>query len=164
MYDPIGPSAKANVCTFFHPCAGANTSSEMAASSVDSLDIRKAFGRRYAVTIKRFKESKRLSQAVVHNGVVYLTGQVADDDSAGIQEQTKQVLKKIDGLLDLCSTNKTNLLAVQIWLSDIRYFDEMNQIWEEWIAPHAPPSRATVESRLARPGLKVEMRATAAVE
>jgi enamine deaminase RidA (YjgF/YER057c/UK114 family) len=114
--------------------------------------------------IKRFKESNRLSQAVVHNGVAYLTGQVADDENAGIQEQTKQVLGKIDALLKLCGTEKKNLLAVQVWLSDIRYFDEMNRIWEEWIASHSPPSRATVESRLARPGLKVEMRAIAAVE
>ena len=49
--------------------------------------------------ITRHNPGPRMSQAVEHNGVVYLAGQVADDRNSDITEQTSQVLAKIDALL-----------------------------------------------------------------
>ncbi|HYD70071.1 MAG TPA: RidA family protein, partial [Azospirillum sp.] len=41
------------------------------------------------MSIQRFHSGPRMSQMVVHNGTVYLAGQVADDTSGGVEEQTR---------------------------------------------------------------------------
>jgi enamine deaminase RidA (YjgF/YER057c/UK114 family) len=51
-----------------------------------------------------------------------------------------------------------------VWLSDIRYFDEMNEAWEAWIAKDCAPVRATVEAKLAGPEYLVEIMVQAAIE
>ena len=50
------------------------------------------------MTITRIKPGPRMSQTVVHGNTVYTAGQVADDSSADVVNQTQQVLAKIDGL------------------------------------------------------------------
>jgi enamine deaminase RidA (YjgF/YER057c/UK114 family) len=49
--------------------------------------------------VKRLKSGPRMSQAVIHGDTVYLAGQVADDFDSSLEQQTKEVLAKIDGLL-----------------------------------------------------------------
>lgn len=107
--------------------------------------------------IKRIKPGKRLSGATVHGGLVYLSGQVPDDLSVGIKEQTAQVLAKIDGLLAEAGTDKSHILTATIWLPDISDFASFNEVWDAWVPPSGSPARACVESRLANPGIKVEV-------
>jgi len=114
------------------------------------------------MTIERIKVGPRMSQAVVHGATVYLAGQVADDPNADVADQTRQILAKIDGLLAEAGTDKTKLLSANVWLSDIATFDQMNAVWDEWVTPGNPPVRACVESKLARPYLKVEIMVVAA--
>lgn len=116
-----------------------------------------------AMTIERYEVGPRLSQAVVHRGVAYLAGVVADDLVPSVGEQTRQILAKIDRLLATVGSDKTKLLKANIWLTDIRQFDEMNAVWEAWVAKGHPPARATVEARLAGPGYLVEIMVEAAV-
>ena len=75
------------------------------------------------MTIKRSKVGARMSQAVVHGDTVYLAGQVADDGTADVAGQTKQILAKIDGLLAEAGSDKSKLLSATIWLADIRGFE-----------------------------------------
>jgi len=103
-----------------------------------------------------------MSQAVEHNGVVYLAGQVANDMGADVTEQTRQVLAKIDGLLETAGSNKSKLLWAQLWVTDMRNFAAMNEIWDAWIDPTNPPVRAGLCSDLAAPGYLVEIMVTAA--
>jgi enamine deaminase RidA (YjgF/YER057c/UK114 family) len=112
--------------------------------------------------VKRLNIGPRMSQAVVHGDVVYLAGLVADDTGAGVRGQTKQILATIDALLAQAGTSKERLLTGMIWLSDISSFDEMNEVWDAWVASGQTPTRACVEARLARPDLKVEIQVTAA--
>ena len=114
------------------------------------------------MTIERFKVGPRMSQAVVHGNTVYLAGQVAEDASADVAGQTRQILAKIDSLLAESGTDKSKLLSANVWLSDISTFDQMNEVWDAWVTPGSPPARACVESRLARPHLKVEIMVVAA--
>ena len=114
------------------------------------------------MTIERIKVGPRMSQAVVHNDTVYLAGQVAEDPGADVAGQTRQILSKIEGLLAEAGTDKSKLLFANVWLSDISTFDQMNEVWDEWVTPGHPPARACVESRLARPLLKVEIAVVAA--
>ena len=112
--------------------------------------------------ITRHNPGPRMSQAVEHNGVVYLAGQVANDMNADVTEQTRQVLAKIDALLETTGSDKSKLLWAQLWVTDMRYFSAMNEVWDAWIDPENPPVRAGLCSDLAAPGYLVEIMVMAA--
>lgn len=112
--------------------------------------------------IKRHHPGPRMSQAVEHNGVVYLAGQVADDRAADVPTQTQQILDKIDRLLALCGSDRSKLLWAQLWVTDMRNFAAMNEVWDAWIDPAHPPVRAGLCSALAAPGYQVEIMVMAA--
>lgn len=107
--------------------------------------------------IKRLEIGPRMSQAVVHGNTVYLAGQVADDTSADVAGQTRQVLASIDTLLAAAGSDKTRILAATVYLADIGTFGAMNSAWDAWVAPGHTPARATVEAALATPAYKVEI-------
>ena len=115
------------------------------------------------MSIKRIGVGPRMSQAVVHNGIVYLAGQVADKPVPSAEKQTKQILATIDKLLKQAGTNKSKILKANIWLSDIRFYAEMNKVWDAWAPKGNTPARATVEARLATPAYLVEIMVTAAI-
>jgi enamine deaminase RidA (YjgF/YER057c/UK114 family) len=116
------------------------------------------------MSIKRIEVGKRMSQAVVHNGIVYLAGIVAEATRGKpVAEQTREVLGEIDRLLALAGSDKTKLLKVNIWLTDMNTFHQMNEAWDGWVAQGHTPARATVESELAAPGYDVEIMVEAAV-
>lgn len=58
------------------------------------------------MSIQRQLTNERMSQVVVHNGTVYLAGQVGDDMTAGVEQQTREVLNSIERLLDLAGTTR----------------------------------------------------------
>ncbi len=116
------------------------------------------------MSIKRLHVGPRMSEAVVHNGTVYLAGQVADDASQDTAGQTRQILAAIDRLLGECGSDKTRILSAQIFLADIADFAAMNSVWDQWIVQGQTPPRATVEARLARPEFRVEVKVIAAVK
>ena len=116
------------------------------------------------MTIKRFGDATMIADMVVHNGIAYLAGQVAEDPvSPSVYEQTKNILKQIDETLAQAGTDKTKILKANIWLTDISTFAEMNKAWAEWVSKGNAPARATVESKLADPKYKVEIMLTAAI-
>jgi enamine deaminase RidA (YjgF/YER057c/UK114 family) len=104
-----------------------------------------------------------MSQAVVHGNVVYISGQVADDRKGSLTKQTEQVLAKVDALLKAAGTNKSGLLAVNVFLPHITDFDAMNTVYDAWIDKDNPPARACTEARLADPDLRIEITAIAAI-
>jgi len=114
------------------------------------------------MTINRIQPGKRLSAAVINGDTIYLAGQIASDASADVKGQTQQILKKIDELLAAAGSSKSKLLSATIWLADMRYFEDMNSVWDTWMDPANPPARATVEARLAAPKYFVEIAAIAA--
>jgi enamine deaminase RidA (YjgF/YER057c/UK114 family) len=115
------------------------------------------------MTIQRIKPGPRMSGAVVHGNTVYLAGQVANATAGGsVTEQTREILQIVDGLLAEAGSDKTKLLMVNIWLTDMATFGEMNAVWDAWVAPGNTPARATVEAKLAAPQYKVEIAVIAA--
>lgn len=113
--------------------------------------------------ITRIETGSRMSQAVIHNGIVYLAGQVGAP-GASFSEQTTAVLAAVDRLLAEAGTDKTRLLTAQIWLSDIGAgFADMNAVWDGWVAKGHAPARWTGEAKLATPDYKVEIIVTAAL-
>jgi enamine deaminase RidA (YjgF/YER057c/UK114 family) len=114
-------------------------------------------------TIVRHGVGPRSSQIVVHAGIVYLAGIVsAEPERRSIAQQTRDILDVIDSHLTSVGTNKSRLLSATIWLADIASYDEMNAVWDAWVAPGNTPARATVEAALAEPKYKVEIMVIAA--
>lgn len=113
--------------------------------------------------IQRFAEEHRLSGAVRHGNTLYLAGQVADDASLDTEGQTADILNQIDALLAEAGTDKTRLLSVQIFMTDITEIDSMNRAWDAWMDHDHKPARATVEARLVNPDWSVEITAIAAI-
>jgi enamine deaminase RidA (YjgF/YER057c/UK114 family) len=116
------------------------------------------------MSISRVGAGKRMSQAVIHSGKAYLSGFVADKaEGKSVKEQTEDILAQIDDVLKQAGTDKTKILKANIWLTDIKTFDQMNAAWDGWVVAGQTPARATVESKLAAPGLDVEIMVEAAI-
>ena len=114
------------------------------------------------MSIKRVDVGPRMSQGGPRqHGLPRGPGRAQRGRQVGRQE-TKDILGLIDGLLAQAGTDKSKLLSANIWLTDIKTFDEMNKVWDAWVAPGNPPCRACVESRLAAPQYNVEIMVTAA--
>ena len=107
--------------------------------------------------IIRDDTNQRMSQIVVHNNTIYLSGQVGNKNSKDVATQTSEVLKKIEKLLLQAGSNKNKILSANIYLSDISYFEEMNKVWDNWLPENSAPARTTVEAKLAFPEFLVEI-------
>lgn len=114
------------------------------------------------MTIQRLHIGPRLSQVAIHGHTVYTAGIVADDPKEDVAGQTRQILARIDQYLAEAGSDKTKMLSVTIWLADIKDFGAMNSVWDTWVPKGDTPPRACVESKLAAPQYKVEIRVVAA--
>ncbi|NML46985.1 RidA family protein [Ramlibacter sp. G-1-2-2] len=114
------------------------------------------------MNIQRFDVGARLSEMAVHNGTIYLAGQVPDDATQDIRGQTQQVLGMVDKLLARAGSDKTKILMAQIFLADLADFDGMNAAWDAWIPAGNTPPRATVQAKLGKPDWRIEIVVTAA--
>ncbi|KLJ02875.1 RidA family protein [Luteimonas sp. FCS-9] len=114
--------------------------------------------------IERIDAGPRMSEASIHNGIVYCAGQVPETAGADIAVQTREVLAAIDALLAQAGSDKTRILQAQVYLADIADFDGMNAEWDRWVVPGQAPARATVEARLADPDWKIEIVVSAVVD
>ncbi len=112
--------------------------------------------------IRRFDFDTRIHHGVIHNGTVYLTGQVGTPGTSA-ESQMAEVLAKIDALRAKAGTDKSKILHVQMWLDDIRDFDAVNRVWDAWVPMDHAPARSSGEGRMAKPGMLVELIVTAAV-
>jgi len=116
------------------------------------------------MSITRIEPGPRMSSAVIHGGKIYLAGYVAEDAAGGsVLEQTRDILAQIDETLAQAGTDKTKLLKVNIWLTDITTIGEMNAAWDAWVVAGQTPARATVEAKLADPNWAVEIMVEAAL-
>lgn len=114
--------------------------------------------------IKRIGANDINARVVVHGGIAYVSGIVADDKALDVTGQTKQILARIDGHLADAGTSKHRLLSATIWLSDMSKKDELNAVWTRWIDRASVPARACVGAELSSASTLVEIMVTAAVD
>ena len=116
------------------------------------------------MSITRIGAGKRMSEAVIHGGKVYLAGFVAEKaEGKSVKEQTADILSQIDATLKQAGTDKSKILTANLWLTDIGTWAQMNEAWDAWVVAGHTPARATVEAKLAGPGLDVEIMVEAAI-
>ncbi|ARD23918.1 MULTISPECIES: RidA family protein [Shewanella] len=114
------------------------------------------------MTIERIETSKRMSRIVKHNGTIYLCGQVCQDATKDITEQTQTMLDKVEALLLQAGSDKKHILSATIYVKDMSYFAEMNAVWDAWVIEGYAPARACVAAKMAREALLVEISVVAA--
>ena len=115
------------------------------------------------MSIQRLHVEKRYSEVVIHNGTVYLAGQLADDYSGDIRQQTRETLANIDRMLAEAGSDKGKILSVTIYLKDMAvHYDGLNAEYDAWVADGHAPARACVEAKMYKPEVLVEMTVVAA--
>ena len=92
---------------------------------------------------------------------MFVSGQVGNDPKtgatpSGFKAQTQNVLSNIQGKLSKAGCTLKDVVKATVFLSDIRGFEEMNEVYRAAFAPDFP-SRSTIEARLARPEFLVEI-------
>ena len=111
--------------------------------------------------IRRYGNSKRWADVVVHRGVAYWV-EVAEDMSLDARGQIAQVLAQIDATLEMIQSDRTRLLQVLVCITDQMDAQVLNELWDAWVPAAHPPVRAMVQVGLGK-ACKVEMVVTAAV-
>jgi enamine deaminase RidA (YjgF/YER057c/UK114 family) len=91
--------------------------------------------------IRRVGGTKRYSDYVINNNIVYLSGVVSSKDS--LLEQTYDVLNQIENLLKEANSSKKNILQMFIYMNDENDYETMNIAFDSWIPNNCAPARAT---------------------
>lgn len=114
--------------------------------------------------IRRVGVAARYSDLVILGDKAYFSGYVPETSiGQSVTEQTRDILEQIQQSLAEIGSDKSKLLNAMIWLADIRTYDEMNAVWDAWVAPGHAPARACVEAKLADPGYALEIQVIAAL-
>jgi 2-iminobutanoate/2-iminopropanoate deaminase len=109
------------------------------------------------------------SAGIRANGFVFTAGQVGTDPGTGqvagpdVASQTRQCIANVQAVLEAGGSSLAKLVKTTVFLADMRTFEEMNTVYRELI-PEPRPGRSTVEARLARPDILVEIEGVAVVD
>lgn len=109
------------------------------------------------------------SQAVVSGNFLFLSGQIplnpetGDIVEGGIEQQTKQVMKNIFGVLDHCGVDFSHVVKTTIYLTDMKSFQQVNSVYSEWLGDYRP-ARSTVQVAALPLGVDIEIEVLAVIE
>lgn len=97
--------------------------------------------------IQRWSGSPGRSRAVAYGGLVF-TVATARDKSGSLRQQTADALGLLDQHLAEAGTDKSRLLSVTVYITNMPDKAEMNAAWMEWVDPANPPQRACIGATL----------------
>jgi 2-iminobutanoate/2-iminopropanoate deaminase len=109
------------------------------------------------------------SQAVVHGGLVYCSGQIALDPTTqalapgGVEAQARRALENLAGVLAAAGTSLASALRLTVYLTDMADFPKVNPVYAEFFPGDAPPARATVAVAALPKGALIEIDCIAAL-
>lgn len=107
------------------------------------------------------------SQAVVHQGLVYVAGQLSIDPQTGekrlgsIEEQTEQTLNNVGEILRAAGSDLSRVLKMTVYISDINLWGAVNEVYARIMGAHRP-ARAVIPTRELHHGFLIEIDAIAA--
>ncbi|WP_374353072.1 RidA family protein [Chitinimonas sp.] len=111
--------------------------------------------------IQRINPETRWSDATVYGGIIHFV-EVPAILAADITAQTRLVLEQAEATLALAGSDKSRLLMVTIYVTDLRNVPAMNEVWDAWLPEGCAPVRACLKVELVSPGMLVEMAFVAA--
>jgi len=115
------------------------------------------------------KPAGHYSQAIVHNNLVYVSGQLPIDPESGekrigsIEEQTEQALKNLSEILLVAGSNLNQVLKTTVYISDIELWDRVNAVYARFFGEHRP-ARALVPTRNLHFGFQIEIEAISTLD
>ena len=119
---------------------------------VDAMEIRR---------LERVED--QFSRIVVHGQTAYFAGLVADSPEQDIAGQCRQVLEKLDELLQTVGSGRDKLLTMTVYLKDFDDYPRFKTVFADWADANNLPARATVRADLRDPGMRIEIMAIAAL-
>jgi 2-iminobutanoate/2-iminopropanoate deaminase len=106
------------------------------------------------------------SQAVIHNGLIYISGQGAIDPQTNevklgtIEEETQLVLENIRIILEEAGSSLNKVLDVTVYLLDMKEYGRFNEFYEKYFRENFP-ARTCVQAAKLPFGIRVEIGAIA---
>jgi len=119
-------------------------------------------------TDKAPRPAGHYAQGIVHDGLIYVSGQLPIDPSTGerrigsIEEQTEQALSNLASVLDAAGSSLNQVLKTTVYVSDIELWERVNGVYARFFGRHRP-ARAVVPTKDLHHGFQVEIEAIAAV-
>lgn len=110
------------------------------------------------------------NQAVIHNGILYASGQIAINPATGqviegsIEEETHMVLKNVGGILEAAGCTYQDVLKSSVFIKDMNQFARINAVYAEYFDPAWAPARETVEVANLPKFVNIEISVIAAVK
>lgn len=114
------------------------------------------------MAIERYNFNGRFHEAVIHNGILYLSGKISTGET--VTEQATKIFADLDAALQKYGSDKEHVLSASVFLTDMTTFNEFNAVWNAWFAEGTQPVRTCVGVSLASPECKVEITFTAALK
>jgi 2-iminobutanoate/2-iminopropanoate deaminase len=108
------------------------------------------------------------SQAVVHGGLVYASGQVPLDPDTGklvegeIEAQTERVIANLRAVLEAAGTSLERVLRTTVYMADLALFARMNEVYARHFRGEPRPARSTVQAARLPLGAQIEIDVIAA--
>lgn len=108
------------------------------------------------------------SQAIVHGGLVYVSGQLpvdplsAEERVGTIEDQAEQALKNLRAILQAAGTDLDHVLKTTVYISDIALWAQVNAVYARHFGDHRP-ARAVVPVKELHFGFQLEIEAIAAL-
>lgn len=108
------------------------------------------------------------SQAVVHGGLVFVSGQLPLDaaepskPAGDVEEQTERALRNVEAILEASGSGLERLLSVTVYVADVALWPRVNAAYARVLGPHRP-ARAVVPVKELHHGWLVEVQAVAAL-
>jgi len=114
------------------------------------------------------KPAGHYSQGVVHNGILYVSGQLSIDPKTGerklgsIEEQTEQALNNVHGIIKAAGSDWDRVLKMTLYVADINLWDAVNKVYISILGEHRP-ARAVIPTGPLHHGFLIEIDAVAAI-
>ena len=119
-------------------------------------------------TSQSLKPGGHYSQAIEHNGLIYVSGQLPQNPNSeekiigSIEEQTKQTLTNLEAILKAANSNINHILKMTVYISDMSLWGKVNEVYAQFFGNHKP-ARAIVPTRELHFGYQIEIDAIATV-
>jgi len=122
----------------------------------------------YINTASSGKGKAHYSAGVIHNGLLYVSGQLSVDPatgtvpSGGVVIETQQALANLEAVLTAAGARRTDVIQCRVYTPDVAHWDEINTVYAEFFGSHRP-ARCIVPSARLHYGCLVEIEAIAVV-
>ncbi|MGD1838654.1 MAG: RidA family protein [Nitrososphaeraceae archaeon] len=103
---------------------------------------------------KAFIPNGAIAQVSVGNNIAYLSGQISINPETGevekgnVKQQTRRVLENIKGIVEDMGLTMDDIIKCNIFISSMKCFDEMNEVYQEYFSINNPPARQTVGAEI----------------